>query len=166
MKDANWLIIPIAATIPLIISFIWYQPKVFGTALAKVTGQSIEQITNYTAKRIGFIYLFGLLMAYIITACSVHQYAVFQLFMFEPSLTETGSEFNGFLSDFYGKYGDRHRSFFHGVIHGAEASLLFGLASLGISTFMEGAPMKRMWIHLGYFVLCGSIMGGLVCAFL
>jgi len=166
MKDANWLIIPIAATIPLILGFIWYQPQVFGTALAKVTEQSIEQITSYSAKRIGFTYLFGLLMAYIITACSVHQYAVFQLFMGEESLGIAGSEMNTFMSNFNASYGDRHRSFFHGVIHGLEASLLFGFAFLGISTFIEGAPMKRMWIHLGYFVLCGSIMGGLVCAFL
>lgn len=166
MENANWFILPVAAIVPLLLGVIWYHPQVFGTSLAKVTGQSIQQITDYSVKRIGFTYLFGLLMAYIVFACSVHQYAVFQLFMGEESLGVAGSQMNTFMSDFNETYGDRHRSFFHGVIHGLEASTLFGFAFLGISTFVEGTPMKRMWIHLGYFVLCGGIMGGMICAFM
>jgi len=67
MENANWFILPVAAIVPLLLGVIWYHPQVFGTSLAKVTGQSIQQITDYSVKRIGFTYLFGLLMAYIVS---------------------------------------------------------------------------------------------------
>jgi len=162
----NFLILPIAALIPLILGFIWYQPKVFGTALAKATGKSTNQIGNQgSLGKAAFTYLFGLFMAYVLLMCSVHQFGTALLFVLDPTFGQEGSEFSAFLTDFNNKYGDRHRTFGHGLIHGMEVSILMSFAFLGISTFIEGLPMKRMWIHFGYFVLCGGLMGGLICAF-
>ncbi len=162
----NFYILPIAALIPLLLGFIWYQPKVFGTALATATGKPINQIGNQgSIARAAFTYLFGLFMAYVLLMCSVHQFATALLFVLDPAFGQEGSEFSSFLTDFNNKYGDRHRTFGHGVIHGMEVSALMSFAFLGISTFIEGLPMKRMWIHFGYFVLCGGLMGGLICAY-
>ena len=162
----NFYILPIAALIPLILGFFWYHPKVLGIALATSTGRPINQIGNQgSIWKAVFTYLFSLFMAYVLLMCSVHQYATAQLFVLDPSFGQEGSEFNTFLTDFNNKYGDRHRSFGHGIIHGVEVSALLSFALLGISTFIEGLPMKRMWIHFGYFVLCGGLMGGLICAY-
>lgn len=162
----NFFILPIAALVPLIVGFIWYNPQVFGTALANATGKSIEQIGNRgSIAKAAFTYLFGLFMAYVLLMCSVHQFATALLFVLDPSFGQEGSEFSTFLTDFNNKYGDRHRTFGHGLIHGMEVAALASFAFLGISTFIEGLPMKRMWIHFGYFVLCGGLMGGLICAY-
>jgi len=114
MEQANWLIIPIAAFLPLILGFIWY---------------------------------------------------IFQLFFMDPELINSNSEYTVFINEFMGKYGNRHRSFGHGMVHGAEAGLIFGLALLGITSLMQNKPLKFIWIHLGFWILCCSLMAGLTCTF-
>jgi hypothetical protein len=42
----NFLIIALAALVPTIMGFIWYHPKVMGTAWQKATGLSDEAIKN------------------------------------------------------------------------------------------------------------------------
>lgn len=162
MEQANWLIIPIAAILPLILGFIWYHPKVLGTKLAQMTG---ETPSNLSIGKIALIYLFSLLLAYILTLMSVHQSAIFQLFFMDPDMANANSEFSVFMNDFMAKYGDRHRSFGHGMVHGAEAGLMFSLALIGISTLLQGKSLKPAWIHIGFWIVCCSLMGGLACAF-
>jgi len=87
----NFLILPIAALIPLILGFIWYQPKVFGTALAKATGKSTNQIGNQgSLGKVAFTYLFGLFMAYVLLMCSVHQFGTALLFVLDPTFGQEG----------------------------------------------------------------------------
>lgn len=163
MGQANWLIIPIAAFLPLILGFIWYHPNVLGSRVAQISGEPL--VKNWSIGRIAGIYFFGIFLAYILTLMSVHQTAIFQLFFMDPALADGNSEYNAFIKDFMATYGDRHRSFGHGMVHGAEAGFMFGLAFLGITTLLQGKPLKHIWIHLGFWLICCSLVGGLVCAF-
>ena len=163
MEQANLFIIPIAAFLPLILGFVWYHPNVFGTKLAQINGETILQ--RPTIGKMVAIYFLSILLAYILTLMSVHQSAIYQLFFMEPELANANSEFNVFINDFMKTYGDRHRSFGHGMIHGAEASLLFGLAFFGITTLMQNKPFKLIWIHLLFWIVCCSLMAGLLCEF-
>ena len=167
MGQANWLILPIAALLPFILGYLYFHPKVMGERLAKVTGRSLAEINeNRTIGRIALIYLFSLLLAYVLTFLSVHQSAMFQLFMFDPNLADANSEYNQFINEFMTKYGHRHRTFGHGFIHGAESGLCWGLTFFGISAIMQGQPLKQIWINLVFWVLCCGIMAGIICAFI
>ncbi len=167
MELFNFYILPITAFIPLVIGFIWYRPNVFGTKLAETTGESIEQISQpKNIGQIALIYLFGLLLSYIMTLVSVHQIGVFQLFFLESSFADTSSEFRSFTNDFLAQYGTRHRTFGHGIIHGAEASFFFSLAILGISALLTGKSLKSIWVHVGFWVVTCSLIAGVNCAFL
>ncbi len=163
MEQANWLIIPIAALFPLILGYIWYHPKIFGTKLSQIIGEPI--VENRSLGKLVLIYVFSILLAYILTLMSVHQSAIYQLFFMDPELANGSSQYNVFIKDFMAEYGDRHRSFGHGMVHGAEAGLMFGLALIGITTLMQNKPLKLVWIHIGFWVLCCSLMGGLTCQF-
>lgn len=163
MEQANWLIIPIAALLPLMIGFLWYHPNVFGTRLAQIHDEPLAK--NRSLGKTILIYLFSILLAYVLTLMSVHQSAIFQLFFMDPELANANSEYHTFINDFMETYGNRHRSFGHGMVHGAEAGLFFGLAFLGITTLMQNKPLKHIWIHLGFWVTCCSLMAGVVCAF-
>ncbi len=163
MEQANWFILPIAALLPLLLGFIWYHPNVFGTKLAQLNGET--SIQKPSLGKIALIYLFSFLLAYILTLMSVHQTAIFQLFFMDPELANTNSQYNAFINDFMKTYGDRHRSFGHGMVHGAEAGLLFGLAFIGITSLMQNKSLKFVWIHLVFWVLCCSLMAGVVCQF-
>lgn len=166
MDQVNWFIIPISALIPLVLGYVWYHPSVMGTRLANATGTPIADISPpKSIGRIALIYLFSLLLSYIITAISVHQFAIFQLFFMEPSLAEAGSEFSTFTAEFLEKYGNRHRSFSHGVIHGAEVAIYCSLSFIGTSALFMGKPFKSTLVHIGFWFICCSLIGGLNCTF-
>lgn len=163
--QVNFYWIFVSALIPLIIGSIYYNPKVLGKAWLSASGLSEEEAKQGNMLKIfGLTYLFSLFMSYIIFLFSVHQSAMFQLFMQDPDLMKAGTELNTYFSDFMDKYGSKHRTFGHGVIHGVEITLLMGFGMLGIHTLFERRPMKYMWIHLGYWLICGALMGGLLCA--
>lgn len=85
--------------------------------------------------------------------------------MGEPSLNDPNSAFSVFINDFMTNYGDRHRTFGHGIIHGIELSLLLGLTFIGVQSLFERRPFKYTMIHVGYWVVCFGIMGGILCAY-
>lgn len=164
MLQYNFFILPIAALIPLIIGFIWYHPNVFGKQMTTADGNT--SITHLSISKIAIIYLFSLLMCYLLMFMTVHQSAVFQLFFMDPALDDPDSAYNTFIKEFMSTYGDRHRSFGHGIIHGTEIGFLFSLGFLGITFIYKGIPVKKAWIHVGYWVICLALMSGLICAFL
>jgi len=163
MEEANWLILPIAAILPLALGYIWYHPSVLGTKLSQVTGEPL--VKNRPIGKLVLIYLFSLLLAYVLMFMSVHQSAIFQLFFMDPALADANSQFSLFIKEFTETYGDRHRTFGHGVIHGAEAGLFWGLALLGITTLMQNKSLKSIWIHLVFWIVCCGLMGGVICQF-
>ena len=163
MEQANWFILPIAAFLPLALGFIWYHPNVLGTKLSQINGEPIMK--NRSIGKTILIYFLSILLAYVLTLMSVHQSAMYQLFFMDPELANSNSEYNIFINEFMSKYGDRHRSFGHGMVHGGEAGLMFGLAFLGITTLMQNKPFKLIWIHLGFWIVCCSLMAGLICSF-
>ncbi len=163
MPQPNWFIIPIAALVPLVLAMIWYHPSVMGKRLAKLNGG--QTIGKLSIGKVAIFYLFSFLLAYVLTLMSVHQSAIIQLFFMDPEFAKPGSQYAGFVKDFMETYGDRHRSFGHGMIHGAEAGLFFGLALLGGTAIMQNKPLKHIWIHLVFWILCCSLTAGVTCAF-
>lgn len=166
MEQPNWYLLFVTALIPLIIGSFYYNPKVFGKAWMNAADITEEQAMRRSMLvTFGLTYLFSLFMSYIIALFSIHQSSIVQLFLHEESLQTAGSEINNFVTDFNNKYGDRHRTFGHGVVHGIELCLFMGFGLIGINTLFEGRPMKYMWIHLLFWLICGSLMGGVLCAY-
>lgn len=165
MIQPNWWVIPVAAFIPLMVGYVWYNKKVFGNAWMKAAEISEERAQSGNMIRIfGLTYLFSILASYMLTMISVHQSGMVQLFLGEPMLNDASSEAAKLMSSLMENYGDRHRSFGHGLIHGMEAALFFGLPLIGINTLFERRPFKYAMIHIGYFMVSFGLMGGLVCA--
>ena len=166
MEQPNWWLILVVAVIPLIIGLIWYNPVVFGKTWKRTAEISEEQANSGNAIKIYlFTYLFSILAAYILTMVSVHQSAIFQLFLGEPALQDSTTAIGSIVNDFMTAHGNRHRSFGHGVIHGVELALFLGLPFIGIHSLFERRPFKYVLIHVGFWMVCFGIMGGLVCAY-
>jgi len=166
MVQPNWFIIPISAFIPIILALIWYHPKAFGSQPTEISKEVMESAkAKWSIGQILLIYLFSFILSYFLTLISVHQIGVFQLFFMDPSLADTNSEFNLFINDFMTRFGDRHRSFGHGFLHGAEASTFMGLSILGTNALIQAKPLKGIWVHLGFWVVCCGFMAGINCTF-
>jgi len=167
MTYFNFLIIPIAALVPLIIGSIWYSPAVFGKTWMRVAGVTEEQTKSGSMIKIfGLTYLFGLFAAYLLSFATVHQLSVIQLFFMDPAISDPTSEFSKFTAEYMERFGSRHRSFGHGIIHGLENGLLLSLAMIGIPALFERRPWKYIFIHVGFWTLCFGLMAGILCQFL
>lgn len=166
MPKINFYIFFITAAFPIILGAIYYNPKVLGRAWLQTAGLTEENVKGVNmVKTLLLSYLFGLFLSYIIFLFAVHQSSIYQLFLGEEDLMKTGSEMNNFVMSFMDQYGDRHRTFGHGVIHGIELCVLTGFPLIGISALHEGRSMKYVWIHLIFWIICGALIGGVICQF-
>ena len=167
MDVFNLKLLLLIAFVPLALSKVWYSPLVFGNRLSPKTDASGNPESLNEVLMNGLrLYVYGLFASYLLCMIVIHQFGFFLLHFNElivEGLPSTSIE--GF-SDFYNAYGPRHRSFGHGVIHGIEAGVMFGLFFLGSLCIFEKRSFKGMLVHFGFFVVSMGVMGGLVCAFL
>lgn len=165
--NLNFYITFIAALIPLVIGFIWYNPKVFGKAWMKASDMTEEKAKGAKMGLIfGFTYLFSLFVAFAMMTITVHQLHVFSVLAEEPGIQDPASETGMMFKGFMDKYGTNFRTFKHGAFHGVLAAIMLALPVLGINALFERRGFKYIAINVGYWIVSFALMGGVVCAFL
>ncbi len=155
----------LVALIPMIVGAVYYHPKLVGGPWMKVNGFTEESLQGGNMAVIfGVSYLFAVMLSIFYTNLVIHQTNMFGLMM--PEIAESGSamqvEFNAFMA----KYGDRHRTFSHGAVHGVFAAIFLALPLLGINALFERRGGKYIFIHFGYWLITLVLMGGVLCAML
>lgn len=162
----NIKIIALAACIPLFVGFVWYNPKVFGSAWMKETG-----ITEDKAKSanmfltLGLTYFLSLFVASTIGMLSIHQNGFWQTLNNQAGLMTVGSDINLYATDFMQRFGSEFRTFKHGSLHGILAALFFAFPVIAINSMFEMRSWKYILINVGYWLVSCALMGGVVCAF-
>ncbi len=166
MQYLNWLVIIGTGIIPLITGFVWYNPKVFGTAWMKASGMTEEKAQSANMPVIfGLTLVFGVLLASIMPSIVIHQTHYYSIFMNDPGMMDANSEISKSTQAFMDVNGSNFRTFKHGTLHGSLAALFFAMPVIGILALFEGKGRNYILIHTGYWVLTLALMGGLVCAF-
>lgn len=165
--ELNFLILPLAALIPLFIGAIWYNPKVFGNAWMQASGMTEEKIKSGNMLLIfGLTYLFSLFITVVLVGTTIHQFGTFQALEGLPGLEETGSELHTYFQNFMDQYGHNHRNFKHGLLHGGLTGLFFAFPLIAINALFERRSWKYIWIHTGYWMVCIMLMSGVISAFM
>src|SRR6476620_11835245 len=101
MLQPNMLITALAALIPLIIGFIWYNPKVFGTVWLSVSGVPQERMQNaHMWKTFLLTYILSFFLGVALMPMVIHQFGVFSTLANAPDFMKTGSEINTYYLDF------------------------------------------------------------------
>ncbi len=160
----NFLVIALAALIPLVIGFVWYNQAIgFGNAWIKASGVSLDKKSNM-ALVFGLTYVLGLLVAFAMLPTTIHQMGVYSTLAGEPGFLKDAAaastqEFGRFME----QYGDRFRTFKHGAFHGTMMALCLAMPVLGINTLFERKGFKYFAINVGYWVITLALMGGVVC---
>lgn len=166
MIQLNFPVIALSALIPLVIGFIWYNPKVFGTAWMHATGVTPEDGKKMNmAVVFGVTYLLGIFFGTALSFLTIHQFGVMSTLLNEPGFKETGSEMNNYFTDFMTKYGHNFRTFKHGALHGTIGGITLALPMIAINAMFERKGFKYIAINTGYWIVCMALMGGVVCAF-
>lgn len=158
----NFWLIPVAALIPLFTGFTWYHPKVFGTAWMKIVGLTEASMKGSNMAIIfGVTFLLGCMLASAVMLMVIHQFG-FNSVMQGDNSPATAE----YMKHFFETYGNRFRTFKHGVFHGTIAGLFIALPILGINALFERRGFKYIAIHTGYWMLTLALMGGVLCAFM
>ncbi|MEZ4720494.1 MAG: DUF1761 domain-containing protein [Flavobacteriales bacterium] len=166
MVELHVWIIPVAALIPMVMGFIWYNPKVVGTAWMKEAGMDEEKMKGANMAVIfGLSYLFACMLAGAMMQMTIHQLGFQSMLMNEPGMGEAGSDIMIFMQEMMEKYGTNFRTFKHGAFHGFLGSFLIAFPVLATNALFERKSWKYIWINVGYWAITMTLMGGVVCQF-
>ncbi len=162
--EINWMAIIAATFVPTIVGFVWYNPKVLGTAWMAESGMTEEkaQAANMT-KIFVASFILSFLLAFEMQYLTIHQMHLGSILIDEPGFGDPNSEVGQLMASFMEKYGDNFRTFKHGAFHGFLTAILLVLPVLGTNALFEGKSWKYIFINVGYWAVTMAIMGGIVC---
>ncbi len=159
----NWYMFFVSGLIPLIIGALWYSKMLFGKQWMKVNNFSEEDLQGGNmAMTLGLAFLFGSIISFAMSGIVVHQTNVYQMMM--PAVLEQGSEAQILFTDLMTQYGESHRSFTHGALHGVIITLLLIFPIIAINALFERRGWGYILVHSGYWVVTLSLIGGLLCS--
>lgn len=160
----NFLVIALAALIPMVIGSVWYHRKVFGTAWIKASGVSEEQTQGaHMWVTFGLTYVLSFFVGMALTFIVIHQFGIFSTLAGEAGFMEQGTAVNDYFMDFMSKYGTNFRTFKHGAFHGTFTGVFIGLPILAVNAMFERKGFKYIAINAGFWIVCMALMGGVIC---
>lgn len=149
----------IAALSSLVVGFIWYNPKVFGTIWMKEAGITRDPNDKPNmALILGQSVVYAYLISFILQFNVIHQMGAMSATMDVPNVDPS------VLKNYLAAYGETFRTFKHGALHGTMVGLLLILPSIGIPAMYEKRSFKYVLVTGGYWVITCMIMGGIICA--
>ncbi len=147
-----------AAIIPIVLGFVWYNPKTFGDAWMRESGVTEEKLKTGNMPVIFIVsFILSFLLSFFIQFITIHQTGA--LGMIGGDLTKALPSYTSFMTD----YGDAFRTFKHGALHGTMAGVLFVLPVIAINGLFERKSWKYIFINAGFWTTCLAIMGGIIC---
>ncbi|MFK7786980.1 MAG: DUF1761 domain-containing protein [Crocinitomicaceae bacterium] len=160
----NMLIVLLAALIPMVVGFLYYNPKLAGTVWMKESGMTEERVqSGNMLKMLLLSFICAFLFSFFLFGFVVHQTDVYSLYASEPGFMEENSAVMNRLDTLMKEFGDRFRTFGHGSFHGVLIALLFVVPILGTVSIFERKSFKYVAINGGYWVITLALMGGILC---
>jgi hypothetical protein len=164
--EMNFMILAVAALVPLLVGFVWYHPKLFGTAWMSAAKLTEDDTRGFNMVKVfSLTYVLSFLAAMLVQSMVIHQYAIYSLLLNEPGFGEPGSEVMLFIDSVMEKYGNNFRTFGHGAIHGVITGIFFIMPVLAINAMFERKGFKYIAINTGFWTVSLVLMGGIICAF-
>lgn len=159
MENVNWLALIVATLVPMVLGFIWYNPKVFGNAWMKAADMTDEKVKGGNMGVIfGVSLVLSFLLAFVLQSVVIHQAHLGSLVMGDESAATTA-----WLKNAMETYGGNYRTFGHGAVHGIFAGLFIVLPILGTNALFERKGFKYILVNVGYWTLTLVIMGAIIC---
>ncbi len=162
----NFLIILLAALVPMVMGFIWYNPKVLGKAWMHAAGMTEEKMKGSNMALVfGLAFLFSFFLSMAMQFMVIHQFHLYSILMNEPGMKDPNSEVSMMVKGFMEKYGTNFRTFKHGALHGALGGIMIALPIIATNALFERKSAKYIAINAGYWIVTMTLMGGVICAF-
>lgn len=162
----NLLAVLVAATIPLVIGFIWYNPKFLGTVWMQTSGMSEEKARNSNMALVfGLTFVFSFIFAFGLQFMCIHQFHITSAFFdYMEQIKDSNTTEGTIYKQVMDLVGSGHRTFGHGALHGVIGGFMTALPIIGVNALFETKGFKYIAINVGFWVVCAGIMGGIVSA--
>jgi hypothetical protein len=156
--EINFLSLLLAALSTLVVGFVWYHPKVFGTIWMKESGTTSEKMEGSNMLVIfGLSLVYAFLISFVLQMLVIHQFGA--LGMIGGDVAIAKPSYVAFMAD----YGTAFRTFKHGALHGFITGLFMILPVIGVNALYERRSFKYVLISGGYWIVTFMIMGGIIC---
>lgn len=156
--EINLLALIAAAASTLVVGFVWYNPKVFGTAWMQAAEMTEDKMKGANMALIfGLSFLFAVFLSFEMQFLTIHQTGA--LGMVGADIENALPSYAAFMSD----YGDAFRTFKHGALHGLMAGLFFAFPIIATNALFERKSWKYIFINSGFWIVCLIIIGAIVC---
>jgi hypothetical protein len=87
--EMNFMILAVAALVPLLVGFVWYHPKLFGTAWMSAAKLTEDDTRGFNMVKVfSLTYVLSFLAAMLVQSMVIHQYAIYSLLLNEPGFGE------------------------------------------------------------------------------
>ena len=158
--EVNFLAILVAALSTLVVGFIYYNPKVFGNAWIREAGLNEEELKKGAnmGKIFAMAILYAFFISFILQFLVVHQFGPMGMIGGDPTVAKPS--YQAFMND----YGTAFRTFKHGMLHGFMSGLFLALPIIGTNALFERRSFKYTLITGGFWIVCFTIMGGILSA--
>jgi hypothetical protein len=159
--EINFLALLAAAASSLVVGFIWYNPKVFGTIWMKESGMTEEKMKGANMAVIfGTTFVYAFFISFILQMLTIHQFGALGMVGGDASIAKPS--YAAFMAD----YGNAFRTFKHGALHGFMTGLFLALPLIGTNALYERRSFKYVLITGGFWTVCCMVMGAIVCGWL
>ena len=160
----NMIVVVLAALVPMLIGFLYYNPKLLGTAWMNEAGMTEEKMQGGNmVKMLLLSFVCAFLFSAFLFGFVVHQTDVYSLYASETGFGAEGSAVMNRLDTLMLEFGDRFRTFGHGAFHGVLIGVLFVTPILGTNAIFERKSFKYVAINGGYWIITMALMGGVLC---
>ena len=157
--EINFLALLTAAFSTLLVGFVWYNPKVFGTIWMNESGMTNEKMLGRNMLVVfGASLLYAFFIGLVLQMLTIHQFGALGMIGGDPSIAKPS--YVAFMSD----YGTEFRTFKHGALHGFLSGLFLVLPIIGTNALFEKRSFKYTLVTGGFWIVCFTIMGGIICA--
>ncbi|HMG15482.1 MAG TPA: DUF1761 domain-containing protein [Saprospiraceae bacterium] len=166
MPQFNWLILLLSALIPLIVGFLWYNPKTFLSIWMESIGKTQDSMQAPNMVKVYLItFIMGFLAAISIQFIVIHQWHYYSILANEVGINDATSPIGLKMKEFMDQYGHNFRTFKHGAFHGTLTGIFLITPIITINALFEGRGFKYIAVNAGYWIVTIALMGGLICAY-
>lgn len=156
--EINFLALLVASLSTLVVGFIWYNPKVFGTIWMKESGMTEEKIKGGNMiKTLLISFIFAFFIAFVLRFLTIHQTGALGMVGGDSIIAKQS------YTDFMADYGNAFRTFKHGALHGFMSGLFLALPIIGTNALQERRSFKYTLVTGGFWIVCCMIMGAIIC---
>ncbi len=159
--NLNYFAFFLISFVPLLIAYLWYRP---GSFILNFFGENQQAAKiKLSPLKISLAFVLSGSFVYGYMNLIIHQLGFYELFF--TDIMKGSEEAKQITDEFLSKYGEKHRHFGHGVLHGALNAFSFTLPMIGLFAIIDNKKMSFVSLHFSYCLVMSMIIGGLISEF-